>query len=108
LEIKKKDKMLRHPSDASQWNALNLEYPEFGDDPRNIRLGASTDGVNSTTKVRSGRVCTKYRRLPTMLRYSVASLAGVVLCLDSLKSGSMGTWNGLDLAIPSFFSSFRA
>jgi hypothetical protein len=43
---KKKDRMLRHPSDASQWNALNLEYPEFGDDPRNIRLGASTDGVN--------------------------------------------------------------
>ena len=42
----KKDKMLRHPSDASQWNALNLEYPEFGDDPRNIRLGASTDGLN--------------------------------------------------------------
>ncbi|KAK1663890.1 hypothetical protein QYE76_052049 [Lolium multiflorum] len=36
---KKKDRMLRHPSDASQWNALNLEYPEFGDDPRNIRLG---------------------------------------------------------------------
>jgi hypothetical protein len=43
---KKKDRMLRHPSDASQWNALNLEYPEFGDDPRNIRLGASTNGVN--------------------------------------------------------------
>jgi hypothetical protein len=37
------EKMLRHPSDASRWNALNLEYPEFGDDPRNIRLGARTD-----------------------------------------------------------------
>ncbi|KAK1699376.1 hypothetical protein QYE76_016073 [Lolium multiflorum] len=37
---------LGHDSDASQCNALNLEYPEFGDDPRNIRLGASTDGVN--------------------------------------------------------------
>jgi hypothetical protein len=41
-----KEKMLRHPSDASQWNALNLEYPLFGDDPRNLRLGASTDGLN--------------------------------------------------------------
>jgi len=43
---KEKDKMLRHPSDGSQWNALNIEYPVFGDDPRNIKLGASTDGLN--------------------------------------------------------------
>ena len=29
-EINKKDKMLSHPKDASQWQALNFEYPEFG------------------------------------------------------------------------------
>ena len=45
-EINKKDKMLSHPKDASQWQALNFKHPEFGDDPRNIVLGASTDGVN--------------------------------------------------------------
>ena len=37
--------MLSHPKDASQWQALNFEYPEFEDDPRNSVLGASTDGV---------------------------------------------------------------
>ena len=62
----------------------------------------------ATVKVRSGRVCTKYRRLPTMLRYSVASVGAAVLFFDSLNRGSMGTWQGLDPAIPAFSSSFWA
>ena len=37
---------LTHPSDACQWKALDDEYPTFGAEPRNIRLGASTDGLN--------------------------------------------------------------
>ena len=41
-----KDKMLSHPKDASQWQALNFEHLEFGDDPSNIVLGASTDEFN--------------------------------------------------------------
>ena len=45
-ENEEADKMLRHPSDAKQWEALDFEYPTFGDDPRNIRLGVSTDGLN--------------------------------------------------------------
>jgi hypothetical protein len=41
------DPVLTHPSDASQWRALDEEYyKECGRDPRNIRLGASTDGLN--------------------------------------------------------------
>ncbi|KAK1651522.1 hypothetical protein QYE76_069327 [Lolium multiflorum] len=39
--------VLTHPSDASQWKTLDDEYyEEFGKEPRNIRLGASTDGLN--------------------------------------------------------------
>jgi hypothetical protein len=39
--------VLTQPSDASQWKALDEDYyKEFGRDPRNIRLGASTDGLN--------------------------------------------------------------
>src|SRR3954470_20981106 len=38
--------MLRHPSDGSQWTALDLEYPDFGKEPMNLRLGFSADGVN--------------------------------------------------------------
>ena len=41
-----KGKILTHPSDASQWNALDIKFEEFGGDARNIRLGISTDGIN--------------------------------------------------------------
>jgi hypothetical protein len=41
------DPVLTHPSDASLWRALDEEYyEEFGRDPRNIRLGANTNGLN--------------------------------------------------------------
>ncbi|KAK1645511.1 hypothetical protein QYE76_063316 [Lolium multiflorum] len=38
--------MLTHPSDAGQWEALDIAFPRFGGDARNIRLGMSTDGLN--------------------------------------------------------------
>jgi hypothetical protein len=37
------DKILRQPSDASQWKVLDIEYPKFGDDPRNVTLGVRCD-----------------------------------------------------------------
>ena len=37
---------LRHLADASQWRALNAEFEFFANDPRNIVLGASSDGMN--------------------------------------------------------------
>ena len=37
---------LRHLADASQWRALNAEFDFFANDPRNIVLGASSDGMN--------------------------------------------------------------
>ena len=38
--------VLTHPSDATQWKALDCAFPTFGADARNIRLGVSTDGLN--------------------------------------------------------------
>jgi hypothetical protein len=40
-----KGTILTHPTDASQWLALDME-DGFGDDAWNIRLGMSTDGLN--------------------------------------------------------------
>ena len=37
---------LRHLADASQWRALNAEFEFFANDPRNIVLGVSSDGMN--------------------------------------------------------------
>ena len=38
--------ILTHPADASQWEALDIAFPKFGGDARNVRLGMSTDGLN--------------------------------------------------------------
>ena len=45
-EDRKKDLMLRHPADGSQWRKIDREFPEFAADARNLRFGLSTDGFN--------------------------------------------------------------
>ena len=45
-EERKKDQMLRHPADGSQWRNVDREFPDFDMDPRNIKFGLSTDGMN--------------------------------------------------------------
>ena len=39
MEDRKKDEMLRHPADGSQWRKIEREYPDFADDARNLRFG---------------------------------------------------------------------
>ena len=45
-EERKDDGVMRHPADACQWQAIDNAFPLFGEDPRNIRFGMSTDGIN--------------------------------------------------------------
>jgi uncharacterized Zn finger protein (UPF0148 family) len=45
-EKRKKDGKLRHPSDAKQWQDFDKKYPDFAEDPRNVRFALSTDGMN--------------------------------------------------------------
>ncbi|KAK1662634.1 hypothetical protein QYE76_050793 [Lolium multiflorum] len=40
--------MLTHPSDAGQWQALDIAFPRFGGDARNIRLGVPSAGKEAT------------------------------------------------------------
>ena len=40
------DPRLRHLVDGSQWRAFNAVYGFAAEDPRNIMVGASTDGMN--------------------------------------------------------------
>ena len=47
--------VLTHPSDASQWKALDDEDASFAADPRNLKLGVSTDGVNPFSNQSSTR-----------------------------------------------------
>ena len=43
---RKCDGLLRHVVDSPQWKKIDTLYPEFGSDPRNLRLGLATDGMN--------------------------------------------------------------
>ncbi|KAK7337330.1 hypothetical protein VNO77_17896 [Canavalia gladiata] len=40
------DGKLRHPADGLQWKMVDQLYPDFGNEPRNLRLGLATDGMN--------------------------------------------------------------
>ncbi|XP_074291434.1 uncharacterized protein LOC141618227 [Silene latifolia] len=43
---KANDGKLRHPADGLEWKYIDSKYPEFGKEPRNLRLALSTDGMN--------------------------------------------------------------
>ena len=43
---RKSDGLLRHPADSPQWKAINCLHLDFGAEPRNLRLGFASDGMN--------------------------------------------------------------
>ena len=57
-----KDGKLRHPADTLAWKRVDLKWPSFGNESRNIRLGLSTDGFNPHASLSS-----KYSCWPVML-----------------------------------------
>jgi hypothetical protein len=46
MEDRKKDGMLRHPADGSQWRKIEREFPDFVGDAKNLWFGLSTDDMN--------------------------------------------------------------
>lgn len=40
------DGNLRHPADTKDWKDFDDLYPEFSQDPYNVRLGFASDGFN--------------------------------------------------------------
>jgi hypothetical protein len=49
-EHKVDDDKIAHPADCSQWQAFNDKHKDFSQDPRNVRFGLSTDGMNLFNK----------------------------------------------------------
>jgi hypothetical protein len=50
-----RDKLVRHVSQGRAWAHVNTSphFENFGDDPRNLRLGLTTDGINPFSEKRS-------------------------------------------------------
>lgn len=57
-----KDGKLRHPADTLAWKRIDLKWPLFGNEPRNIHLDLSTDGFNPHASLSS-----KYSCWPVMI-----------------------------------------
>ncbi|XP_060673886.1 uncharacterized protein LOC132804022 [Ziziphus jujuba] len=54
--------VLRHPAYGEAWKHFDEQYPIFAMDPRNVRLGATTDGFNPFSNM-----STSYSMWPVML-----------------------------------------
>ncbi|KAA0025910.1 transposase [Cucumis melo var. makuwa] len=56
------DDKLRHPADSPAWKLLDFKWPNFGYEPKNLRLELSTNGVNP-----HGDMSSKYRCWPIVM-----------------------------------------
>ncbi|XP_022866954.1 uncharacterized protein LOC111386721 [Olea europaea var. sylvestris] len=54
---KSSDGKMRHPIDSLGWKMINRRWPHFALDPRNIRLGLTTDGFNPFKDLNSKYSC---------------------------------------------------
>ena len=48
---------LNHPRDGEAWKEIDKKYPEYASEPRNVRLGLSTDGFNPFGNSAVPRTC---------------------------------------------------
>ena len=70
----KNDAIRRHIADNCKWNALDFIEPEFVAEPRNPRLGVSTDGLNlfvNQSSTHSSYCSGGYRPSSDILAYHV-------------------------------------
>ena len=56
------DGRLRHPRDSEAWKVFDAKFPDFANDPRNVRLALATDGFNPF-----GNMSTSYSIWPVVL-----------------------------------------
>ncbi|CAL9000642.1 unnamed protein product [Prunus brigantina] len=51
------DGQMSHPVDSPSWKLLDNKWPEFGNEPRNLRLALSSDGFNPHNSLSSRYSC---------------------------------------------------
>ena len=59
---RKSDGLLRHSVDSLQWKTIDRLYPHFREEPRNLRLGLASDGMNPF-----GNLSTNHSSWPVLL-----------------------------------------
>ena len=59
---RKSDGLLWHLADGSQWKQFDSLYPDFGNEPRNLRVALASDGMNPF-----GNLSTNHSSWPILL-----------------------------------------
>ncbi|KAL6204904.1 hypothetical protein ACLB2K_022171 [Fragaria x ananassa] len=54
---RKKDGMMRHPADSPTWKLVDTQWPEFGKEPKNLRLTLLSNGFNPYVALSSKYSC---------------------------------------------------
>ncbi|KAL6133972.1 hypothetical protein ACLB2K_066205 [Fragaria x ananassa] len=57
VDDRKMDGMMRHPAYSPSWKLIDTKWPEFGREPRNLRLALSSDGFNPHRSLSSKYSC---------------------------------------------------
>ncbi|XP_039117900.1 uncharacterized protein LOC120253690 [Dioscorea cayenensis subsp. rotundata] len=90
------DGCLRCPADAEAWKSFDARYPDFASEPRNVRLGLSSDGFNPF-KILS----TSYSTWPVVLiSYNLPPWIGMKqpsFILSMIIPGDKGPGNDIDI-----------
>ncbi|XP_039119135.1 uncharacterized protein LOC120255365 [Dioscorea cayenensis subsp. rotundata] len=90
------DELLRHPADAEAWKSFDARYPDFASDPRNVRLGLSSDGFNPFKLL-----STSYSTWPVVLiPYNLPPWIGMKqtsFLLSMIIPGDKGPGNDIDI-----------
>ncbi|KAH9717944.1 hypothetical protein KPL71_022033 [Citrus sinensis] len=91
-----RDGKLRHPADSPAWQLIDNKWPKFAQEPRNLRLALSTDGVNPHSTL-----STTYSYWPVILiTYNLPPwlcMKRKFLMLSLLISGPKQPGNDLDV-----------
>lgn len=51
------DGLMRHPANSASWKLVDEKWPDFGEEPRNLRLALSSDGFNPHSSLSSKYSC---------------------------------------------------
>ncbi|XP_024172237.1 uncharacterized protein LOC112178311 [Rosa chinensis] len=93
---REEDGKLRHPADSPSWKLVDHMWPDFGDDPRNLRLAISADGINP-----HGCLSSRYSCWPVlMVTYNLPPwmcLKRKFIMLTMLISGPKQPGNDIDV-----------
>ncbi|XP_074283399.1 uncharacterized protein LOC141607949 [Silene latifolia] len=103
---KANDGKLRHPSDGLEWKFIDSKYPEFGKEPRNLRLALSTDGMNPY-----GSLSSQHSTWPVLLAiYNLPPylcMKRKYLMLSLLISGPKEPGNDIDVYLAPLLDDLR-